>query len=585
MTANRIRILDRETVHRIAAGEVVEGPASVVKELVENAIDAGAGRISVAIRSEGSGITSIRVTDDGCGMDPDDAPLAFAAHATSKIRSIEDIARCTSMGFRGEALASISAVARVTLLTKPAGTLTGTRVRAEGGGSPAAEEAGSPDGTSVLVEDLFYNTPARRRFQKSTRSELVRITGLLERSALAYPSIAFTLSHNGRGQIATPGSGDLPGVIAILFGPELPGQLVRLDAKHPLGSFGGYLSRPAIARSNPYQVMISVNRRQVSWPAAVRAVREGYGTLLPKDRFPVAFLELTLPPAQVDPNVHPAKRVVRVAREPEVLAALTAAVASALAESDLVPPVRAGPQVPKRPIPGAVFGYKEPFTAPAGIREAAPRLYADTDRRLRQSELPSGVTGPAENLPLLPVLGQLGESYILTAAPDGALVVIDQHAAHERVLYEQLGGGPVRAQELIEPLLLEFSPQETAALKVLIPDLSAEGFLVEEFGHGVFAVRQVPVVLGRSEDPAAVREVIAEMLGGGPAPPVPLRERIRRSVACHAAIKANTSCSAEQCERLVAQLARTGQPFTCPHGRPTMISFSRTELEKMFHRK
>jgi DNA mismatch repair protein MutL len=178
-----------------------------------------------------------------------------------------------------------------------------------------------------------------------------------------------------------------------------------------------------------------------------------------------------------------------------------------------------------------------------------------------------------------------GGSGSRSSRPDGALVVIDQHAAHERVLYEQLGGGPVRAQELIEPLLLEFSPQETAALKVLIPDLSAEGFLVEEFGHGVFAVRQVPVVLGRSEDPAAVREVIAEMLGGGPAPPVPLRERIRRSVACHAAIKANTSCSAEQCERLVAQLARTGQPFTCPHGRPTMISFSRTELEKMFHRK
>ncbi|MEM2124431.1 MAG: DNA mismatch repair endonuclease MutL, partial [Methanolinea sp.] len=326
----KIRILDGETVARIAAGEVIERPASVVKELVENAIDAGARTIVVEIRSRGGTIDGIRVTDDGCGMSPEDAALACTRHATSKIARIEDLHGIRSLGFRGEALASIAAISRLTLTTRVgAGQISGTRVEWEGGRLVRQEECGCPPGTTVEVRDLFYNTPARRKFMRSLGAEMAYITGTLERTVLSHPGISFHVLHNGRTLISAP-AGTLRDAALHLFGVEWERALLPVDYAGNRARIAGLVSRPSFSRQNPYQIFISVNGRPVVSRSLALAVREGYGTLLPADRFPVAILDISVDPATVDPNVHPTKREVRIAGEEEVREEIARAVGSAL---------------------------------------------------------------------------------------------------------------------------------------------------------------------------------------------------------------------------------------------------------------
>ena len=591
-----IRVLDPATVNKIAAGEVIERPASVVKELIENAIDSGADRISLDLTASKEKITAIRVTDNGCGMSPADAALAFVPHATSKIASIDDLLHARTLGFRGEALATIAAVSRTTLVTRPrgSGAVPGTRIVIEGGKILETAGTAAPDGTSVLVENLFFNTPARMKFQKSRNTELAHIHDILQGICLSNPAISFRYNLNGTELLVTDRTTDLRDTIARLFGSDVIRDLIPVNLAHPFLSVKGYISRPSLARKDRARMIVSVNNRFVSSPAINDAVRAGYGTLLPKDRFPVAFLGFGIDTELVDVNVHPAKKQIRLSREKEIGGVVSTMVKDALLSHDLIPSAGAsGTAVSPAPLDAPVKAndYGKPSSAvPGGVFEFTHTGTASTDQRLRQTELSVG-TGPAgpvsSLLPAIEVIGEFGGIYILARTEDEELLLIDQHAAHERILYEQVTDRTEEnrpLQELISPHVLHRTPGEAALLRELIPALVREGFVIEGFGGDSFLVRAVPVVLGRLEDATIIDEIASDLVSGESATAVSNRERITRIVACRGAVKAGTVCTREQCQRIVDQLRRMKNPFTCPHGRPTMIRFTRRELDAMFKR-
>jgi DNA mismatch repair protein MutL len=595
--ASRIRILDPATVNQIAAGEVVERPASVVKELVENAIDAGSRNIRIELTSTKDAITTIRVTDDGCGMSRADAVLAFVPHATSKIATLTDLNCIRTLGFRGEALATIAAVSRVTLVTKPAGSgpVAGTRILVEGGNVLETAETGCPDGTSILVEDLFFNTPARKKFQKSKNTELVHIHDTCEGICLSCPGTAFHLVHNGQEQLVTDGTTRPLDTIARLFGSAVAADLVPVGCTLPFMQMEAYVSRPSLSRKDRARMIVSVNQRSVTSPSITDAVKGGYGTLLSRDRFPVAFLSLTINTNLVDVNVHPTKKQIRLSRELEISNAVRDAIRDALLSHNLipeaVPPRSSGTgrteEPPRSRDRTYVFSENHP---PATIAEICHAGTLDTDLRLRQTELPSDGCSRESHSPLLPeiqVIGEFAGIYILARAGSGELLIIDQHAAHERILYEQVSmqlSGAQPSQELISPVVLHRTQKEAAILKGLLPALAREGFIIEEFGGDAFLVRAVPVILGRQEETQVIEDMVSDLVSGEPLLSIGSRERITRIVACRGAIKAGTVCSREQCQRIVDQLRRTQNPFTCPHGRPTIIRYTRHDLDALFHR-
>jgi DNA mismatch repair protein MutL len=593
---SRIRILDPATVNQIAAGEVVERPASVVKELVENAIDAGAGSIKIDLTASKESITAIRVTDNGCGMSPADAGLAFVPHATSKIASLDDLNRIRTLGFRGEALAAIAAVSRVTLVTKSkgSGAVPGTRVVVEGGTILETSGTGAPDGTIVLVEDLFFNTPARRKFMKSKNTEIAHIHDILEGICLSHSGIAFHLTYNGTEQLVTDKTTRPQDTIARLFGSEVIRDLVPVHASLPFLSITGYVSRPSLARKDRARMIVSVNGRFVMSPLISDAIKAGYGTLLPKDRFPLSFLNLTIDTMLVDVNVHPTKKQIRLSREMEIKEMVRTSVREALLAHDLIPsaehPAAMMLLVPEPPaVPVQSYDLSIP-PAPAGVFECTHAGTAATDQRLRQTELPldSAPTYLVSSLlPGIDVIGEFSGIYILARTTGDELLLIDQHAAHERILYEQVSGQVMESrpsQELISPVVLHRTLKEAVILKELLPVLALEGFILEEFGGDTFLVRAVPVVIGRVEDTTIIDEIISDLVSEDTAQAVSNRERITRIIACRGAIKAGTVCTREQCQRIVDQLRRMKNPFTCPHGRPTMIRFTRKELDAMFKR-
>jgi DNA mismatch repair protein MutL len=589
-----IRILDQATVNQIAAGEVVERPASVMKELVENAIDAGAHSIRIDIVSSAEGIVSVRIIDDGCGMSPTDALLAFTPHATSKITRIDDLFHIHTLGFRGEALASIAAVSRVTLTTRPYGTgvVAGTKVVIEGGKIKETGDTGAPEGTMVLVEDLFFNTPARKKFQKSKNTEISHIHALLEGICLAHPEISFRLFTDQNEALVTDRSPRILDTIARIYGSNVVKELIPVSLSLPFIRISGYTSRPSLSRKDASRMMIAINQRYVSSPVITSAIKEGYGTLLPKERFPVAFLSLEIDTELVDVNVHPTKKLVRLSRENEIVLAIRESVNTALLSHDLIPAVRTPSQFPTGESgkdAARESGMRYDLTPPAsyGVSESTHAGTVTTDRQLRQTELTTGVVPVDAKLPVMEVIGQFGGIYILTTTESGELVLIDQHAAHERILYEQViarTGGDHRSQELIVPVVLHRTAHEAAVLFDLLPALAKEGFVLEEFGRDTFLVRAIPVVLGKLEDTTMIDEIVSDLVSEEPARAVNNRERITRIIACRGAIKAGTVCTREQCQRIVNQIRYAKNPFTCPHGRPTMVRFSRTDLDTMFKR-
>jgi DNA mismatch repair protein MutL len=575
-----IRILSDEVASQIAAGEVIERPASVVKELVENALDAGSTHISVKV--EGAGKRLIEVNDDGCGISMDEMRVALARHATSKLRVADDLFHITSLGFRGEALASIASVSRMTMESKTAFDATGSRLVVEGGKERQFDPAGLPGGTTVRVEDLFLTVPARLKFLKTDATEKSQIDTLVARYALAYPQIRFSLEQDGRASLNTPGNGNRREVLAGLYGVDLAKQMVEVLLQEDDLSLEGFISPISITRATRRDITFFVNGRWVQDPALSSALMQAYHTLLMVGRFPAAALFLHINPESVDVNVHPAKAEVRFRSQDTVFSAVQRGVRRALLASSPVPnlqPTRWDYNQPQPPLvspdwqmaaeadtsagPDAAFGLEEPSTSPQ------PQVFS------------AGI------LPLLRLVGQIGATYLVAEAPDG-LYLIDQHAAHERILFERMMGqtaGTLASQTLLQPEMVELPPQASRMISDQIPILKQFGFDIEPFGTHVFRVRAIPVILSGLH-PAAALQVLVEDFEEDETPLQDQREaKLVARICKRAAVKAGQILSVEEQKALLLDLEGCRSPRTCPHGRPTMIHLSINLLERQFGRK
>ena len=571
-----IQILSQEVASAIAAGEVIERPASVVKELVENALDAGAR--SIGVRIEGGGRSLVEVSDDGAGIPAAEVPLAVQRHATSKLRTIDDLFAIRTLGFRGEALASIAAVAHLELTSRAQQEPGGTRLRIQGGSGSRTEAVGAPVGTVVRVRDLFFNVPARQKFLKAEETERRRILTLVTRYALAYPQVRFNLSHEGRSAFASSGSGDRREVLTAVFGLEVAREMVALPEAEGRGvRVEGYISPPSVHRSNRREVTLFLNGRWIQDASLTAAVVQAYQGLLMVGRFPIAALFLTVAPESVDVNVHPAKAEVRF-REPEVVfATLQRAVRATL--------------LGQAPAPALVL----PATWGAAWRGSAAALTSDPAWAIAHAAGPEGappeVAGqphlPASGLPLLRSVGQVGATYLVAEGPDG-VYLIDQHAAHERILFEKLlqiqPSGPA-SQSLLEPVIVELSPAEAQALQGQLEVLRRLGFDVEAFGSSAYRVRAVPPLLAHLPAAHALRAVIEDFEEDETPLADVVEARLAARVCKRAAVKAGQVLSLAEQEQLVRDLEACAMPRACPHGRPTMIHLSVDTLERQFGRR
>lgn len=578
-----IRLLPPEIANKIAAGEVVERPASVVKELVENALDAGATDIQIETREGGRRL--IRVADNGSGIPAREAELAFARHATSKIASVEDLAAIRTLGFRGEALASIAAVARVSLLTRAAEDEVGTFLRVEGGQVAQREGRASPRGTTVTVENLFYNVPARLKFLKADATESAHIANVVMRYAIAFPDVHFSLVRDGRLAFQSPGSGRLLDVLAKVFGADTAARLLPVDPAEDASlspdakvRVRGYVSEPSLTRSDRDGLMLFVNRRWVQDRSLAYAVIQAYHTMLPEGRFPVAVILLEMDPAEVDVNVHPAKSEVRFRNPSLVFSETQRAVRRVLVAHAPVPEMHV-PQ-PTQPQADA-----ERFRTLSQLGLEAQRT-GDTEAvRTPVFQVPERPDPAARKLPPLCVLGQLAQMYIIAEGPDG-LYLIDQHAAHERVMYDQLmaqqAAAQVAVQQLLQPLPVELTPLQMSTLEETLGDLAALGFEIEPFGEDTCLVRAVPAAIAGDDVATVLRDTLNE-LGQEPPPPVQ-GHRVTAVVACHGAVRAGKTLTVEEMRALVEQLERSEFPRTCPHGRPTVLHLSMGLLAREFGR-
>ena len=570
-----IRVLSEEVASAIAAGEVIERPVSVVKELIENSLDAQAGTIEAVIERGGRGL--IQVADDGCGIPLAEVPLAMARYATSKLEVAEDLFAIRTLGFRGEALSSMAAVARLELVTRVAGEASGTRLKVEGGKASPPQPVGAPQGTVVRVRDLFYNLPARQKFLKSETTERRRIEALVTRYALAYPNVRFRLEQEGRVAFQSSGSGDRRETLAAVFGLDVARQMVGLPEGSATGiGVSGFVSLPSVQRSNRRELTFFVNGRWVQDASLAAAVTQAYQGLLMVGRFPLAVILLELPPEEVDVNVHPAKAEVRF-REPErVFAVLQRVVRSTLLGQ--APPPLGTP---------SVWGGSHWESAP---RLISPDWAAAPGWSTGEGEpvVPAQVRMPGGQVPLLRAVGQVGGAYLVAEGPDG-LYLVDQHAAHERILYETLLGakaaGPLEAQSLLEPVTVTLSPWQSDVLEQQLEALRALGFEVEPFGGGAFRVRAIPAILGGVEPETALRAVVEDFEEDETPLEAELERRLAARVCKRAAVKSGQVLSLSEQEKLLRDLEGCQSPRTCPHGRPTMIHLSVEALERQFGRR
>jgi DNA mismatch repair protein MutL len=581
-----IKILADEIASQIAAGEVVERPASVVKELLENAVDAGAHHITITI--EGAGQRLIEVADDGCGIPADEISLAMARHATSKLSTTEDLFRIATLGFRGEALASIGSVAHLTINSRPKAAEMGIGLRVEGGKVETPQPIGIPAGTVVRVEDLFFNVPARRKFLKTDRTERRQIDTLVTRYALAYPNIRFQLRQENRQSLQTSGSGDRREVLANMYGVEIGKQMIDVLAEDDNLRITGFISPITVTRSNRREILFFVNGRPILESALTTALVQAYHTMLMVGRYPLAVMFLKIPPQLVDVNVHPAKSEVRFRDRDSIFRGVGRATRRAL--------------LAHTPIPG-VGGDGQParWTPTWGADSPPPRRVIDPAWGMSPKNYPpdSGDQGtsppntgaqvelPRVTIPLLRLIGQVAATYLIAEGPDG-LYLIDQHAAHERVLFEQFMAqrqDTISAQALLEPATVEFPPASARLLEEQLPVLTKLGFQVELFGRGTFLLRAIPTILS-DLNPAAALQVLVEDFEEDEAPLAhAIEEKIIARVCKRAAVKAGQILTAEEQNALIHDLEACQSPRTCPHGRPTMIHLSVDLLERQFGRR
>jgi DNA mismatch repair protein MutL len=646
-----IRTLDEQLVNRIAAGEVVERPAAALKELIENALDAGAMRIE--IEAEMGGRRLIRVRDDGIGMTRTDALNALQRHATSKIASDADLTRIATLGFRGEALPSIASVSRMDILTRAFEEDTGTHIVVEGGEVKTVEEVGAPIGTTVAVRDLFYNVPARLKFLKSVPTELGHIIETVTRYAFAYPDVSFRLVHERQELIFTPGNGDLLTAAASIWGRETVQGMVQVDYERDSIRVWGLIAPPHQTRPTRQHQYFFVNLRPVRNKTLTAALDEAYKTLTPEKRYPACILLVGIDPRQVDVNVHPAKIEVRFQREQAVFEAVVNAIRAALLQHGMIPSAlppsesRGQAITPARPpdaetihqilmqraglAPAESVGTPAPPEPPvnavgtpalpeplvgAGETPALPEMLAHAGETPALPEMPAGVdpfvsaahavaladetpplleTEPLQtaHLPFahllddLQILGQVRNTYIVASTRQG-LVLIDQHVAHERVLYEQLcykrGALPIPKQHLLTPETLQLSRRDALLLHEKLPELEAIGFELEPFGADAYLIRAVPAAL-KGDPVQTLRDIVDELVELSVSKRLPVaREQIWITTSCKLAVKAGDPLSMPEMRKLIEDLARTENPYLCPHGRPITIILTWHEIERKFKR-
>jgi DNA mismatch repair protein MutL len=552
---------------------VVERPASIVKELIENGLDAGSTKISVEIAS--GGIESIRVVDDGCGIVREELATAFERHATSKFDDSEDLSRILTLGFRGEALPSIAAAAVVETVSRPPAYDAAAAITLGPDVSPSLESRGAPVGTAITVKELFAQQPARRKFLRSPASEAGAIAAVLSAYALAYPDVRFALSVDGRQTLMTTGSGDLRDAASAVYGADVAAGMIEVRPGEGTIQVSGLIGRPQVSRAGRGYVTLFVNRRWITNRRLTFAVEQAYEGLLMTGRRPIAVLNLRVPHEEVDVNVHPTKAEVRFRDESSVFGALQKSVREALMSSAPVPDVR-------RPQEGSRLQLEGQPTAAVlwqrGVEVEDARRAAGTATLPH----PDSLT-PAQTLPMLRVIGQFGAVYIIAEGPDG-MYLIDQHAAHERVLYDRFvqrrASSSPEVQGLLEPLAVELTPKQRALLEREQDALRAHGLELEPFGDGAYVVRALPGAL-TGEPREAVSQFLDLVLEE---PEADGRDRVAMSLACHGAVRAGKTLSAEEMRDLVRQLEETATPNTCPHGRPTMVHMSADLLAREFGR-
>jgi DNA mismatch repair protein MutL len=612
---SRIQKLPPSVITKIAAGEVIERPASVVKELLENAVDAGASRIDVGV--DNGGVDLIRVVDDGCGIAADDLPLAFASHATSKLASADDLFHIASLGFRGEALASIGGVAQAMLQSRPVDQASGAEIACHGGRlSPLRPWNGSP-GTRIEVRNLFFNTPVRRKFLRSTTTELGHISEVFTRLALAHPTLHITLRHNGKAVYEVPASAGIKDRIGIFFGGELRDRIYTLEAQQGPVLLRGFIGDPADERGNPKMQYLFVNGRSIRDRSLGHALQEAYRGLLMTGRYAVAFLFLDLPPDHVDVNVHPTKAEVRFRDAPGLYHLVFASIRERLQKQDLtgrlrVPaigqrvnpapwslsppsalstrlPFPSGTAVPRPEPPGALSPMRDiptqtgTGTGTAKGIESVSFGDVSQDPGIRPSGAPNDITSP----PVAKVF-QLHDAYLVMETSEGMLV-IDQHALHERILYEQLQrrlqDGRLETQRLLIPETVDLPAEQAAKVLEHREALAELGLAVEDFGGGTLLLTSYPAILGNRCSQAILKTVVDHLVSKDRAPNrQQLLNNLLSLMACHAAVKAGDRLTSEEIAALIAQRDLVNDTHHCPHGRPTSLLLSRQELDRQFRR-
>lgn len=624
-----IQVLDQITIDKIAAGEVIERPASIVKELVENAIDAGASAVTVEIKE--GGISFIRITDNGCGIPREEVPLAFLRHSTSKIRTVEDLSTVASLGFRGEALSSIAAISQVELITKTRDCVLGTRYLIEGGKEKKIEDAGAKDGTTFLIHQMFYNTPARRKFLKTAMTEASHVNELMIRLALSHPEVSFEFINNGQSKLHTSGNGRLKDVIYQVFGREVTQNLLEVDEAIPGLKVTGYIGKPLISRGNRNYENYYINGRYVKSNIIAKAIEDAYKDFTMQHKYPFTVLHFVMDGNDLDVNVHPTKMELRFSRQQDVYNFVYMAVKNALSERELIPRV----ELPEaKPVPTPVkeernldyfmkkmqervtsyhnqqsqaevkdiYAVHRETQQVDRIREAA-NYRKEQENKLKPdaSKTEETVQKKPEQLNLFEekllskesvvehkIIGQLFDTYWLVEFHD-QLYIIDQHAAHERVLYEKtLQGMKTReftSQYLSPPIILNLSMQEEEVLKEHLDTFANIGFEIEAFGGDSYAVRAIPDNLfgiAKKELLIEMLDSLVEGISSSIAPDM-IAEKVA-SMSCKAAVKGNSRLSYKEVEELIKELLKLDNPYHCPHGRPTIIAMTKQELEKKFKR-
>lgn len=624
-----IKVLDQITIDKIAAGEVVERPASIVKELVENAIDAKATSVTVEI--EDGGISFLRVTDNGCGIDRKEVPLAFLRHSTSKIRSVDDLETVMSLGFRGEALSSIAAIAQVELLTKTKEDLLGTRYLIDGGVEKGLEEIGAVDGTTFIVRQIFYNTPARRKFLKTPMTEASHISELMTRLALSHPEVSIRFINNGQTRLHSSGNGKLKDVIYHVYGREVANQLLEVFYEEKGIKISGFIGKPLVSRGNRNYENYYINGRYVKSKIIAKAIEDAYKDFTMQHKYPFTVLHLEMSGDGVDVNVHPTKMELRFSNQQKIYDVVYTALKDALTEKDLIPQVSLPPakeEVPKELPPmqktvvqeeknldyfmkrmqERVASYHNQMSQAevqdtSGIyrhKEQEIKICETVNYQKQQEAVKEAVKEPvqatlfddlrmqSETKVSYKLIGQVFETFWLVEYQE-QLYIIDQHAAHERVLYEKtlqnMKGKEYTSQYVSPPIILNLSMQEEEILHTHMEHFTNIGFEIEAFGTGSYAIRAVPDNLFGIAQEKLFVEMLDHLVDGiatNLAPDI-IAEKVA-SMSCKAAVKGNSKLSAAEVDALIGELLKLENPYHCPHGRPTIISMSKREMERKFKR-